>query len=209
MFLAAAKVGGIAANDASPAEFIYDNLVIQTNVIHSAWKNGTSKLLFLGSSCVYPKFASQPAKRRISLDKRARTHERMVRDRQDRGNQACGSIPKQYGFNAISASAGPIFTGPGIIFDLYSSHVLPALLRKFSEARERGTPEVVVWGTGDPRREFLHVDDLANAALFLMKYYEEDGIINIGTGTDVTIPRIVGSGETDHELRRPDNFRRR
>lgn len=190
VFLAAAKVGGIAANSSAPADFIYDNLAIQTNLIHAAWKHGTTKLLFLGSSCIYPKFATQPITEESLLTGPLEPTNEWYAIAKISGIKLAQAYRRQYGFNAISAMPTNLY-GPGDNFDLTTSHVLPALLRKFSEAAEQDAPEVVVWGTGTPRREFLHVDDLASAAVFLMNNYDEDGFVNVGTGTDVTIRELA------------------
>ena len=190
VFLAAAKVGGIMANSTYPAEFIHDNLALQTNVIHSAWKHGAKKLLFLGSSCVYPKLAPQPMREEHLLTSALEPTNEWYAVAKIAGIKLAEAYRKQYGFDAISAMPTNLY-GPGDNFDLQNSHVLPALLRKFSEARAAGSPEVVVWGTGAPRREFLHVDDLAAAVVFLMQNYSDSQIVNVGTGTDVTIRELV------------------
>ncbi len=190
VFLAAAKVGGILANSTYPAEFIYDNLALQTNAIHAAWKYGVAKLLFLGSSCVYPKLAPQPMREEHLLTSALEPTNEWYAVAKIAGIKLAEAYRKQYGFNAISAMPTNLY-GPGDNFDLRNSHVLPALLRKFSEARANGSPEVVVWGTGEPRREFLHVDDLADACLFLMRNYDAAEIVNVGTGTDVTIRELA------------------
>lgn len=191
VFLAAAKVGGILANSTYPAEFIYDNLALQTNVIHAAWKYGAAKLLFLGSSCVYPKLAPQPMREEHLLTSALEPTNEWYAVAKIAGIKLAEAYRKQYGFNAISAMPTNLY-GPGDNFDLRNSHVLPALMRKFSEARANGSPEVVVWGSGEPRREFLHVDDLADACLFLMRTYDAAEIVNVGTGTDVTIRELAG-----------------
>lgn len=190
VFLAAAKVGGILANSTYPAEFIYDNLVLQNNVIQSAWKHGVEKLLFLGSSCIYPKLAPQPIKEEYLLTGPLEPTNEWYAVAKIAGIKMAQAYRKQYRFNAISLMPTNLY-GPGDNFDLQSSHVLPALLRKFHEARVNGSPEVVVWGSGSPRREFLHVDDLADAAVFLMRNYNEPEIVNVGTGTDVTIRELA------------------
>lgn len=190
VFLAAAKVGGILANSAAPAEFLYDNLAIQSSVIHSAWQSGTEKLLFLGSSCIYPKMAPQPIKEEYLLTGPLESTNEWYAIAKIAGIKMTQAYRKQYGFNAISLMPTNLY-GPGDNFDLQSSHVLPALIRKFHDARLSRSPEVVVWGTGSPRREFLHVDDLASAALFLMLHYDDPEIINVGTGTDVTIRELA------------------
>ena len=190
VFLAAAKVGGIMANSTYPAEFIHDNLALQTNVIHSAWKHEAKKLLFLGSSCVYPKFAPQPMREEHLLTSALEPTNEWYAIAKIAGIKLAEAYRKQYGFDAISAMPTNLY-GPGDNFDLQNSHVLPALLRKFSEARAAGSAEVTVWGTGSPRREFLHVSDLAEAVVFLMQNYSDAEIVNVGTGTDVTIRELV------------------
>jgi len=190
VFLAAAKVGGIHANSTYPAEFIYDNLALQTNVIHSAWANGTKKLLFLGSSCVYPKMAPQPIREEYLLTSALEPTNEWYAVAKIAGLKMTEAYRKQYGFDAISAMPTNLY-GPGDNFDLNTSHVMPALLRKFAEAKENGAPEVVVWGSGTPRREFLHVDDLADACFFLMQNYQQPELINVGTGTDVSIAELA------------------
>ena len=190
VFLSAARVGGILANSTYPAEFLRDNLAIQTNVIHAAWKHGTRKLLFLGSSCIYPKFAPQPIREESLLTGELEPTNEAYAIAKIAGIEMCQAYRRQYGFSAISLMPTNLY-GPGDNFDLQSSHVLPALLRKFHEAAESGAPEVVIWGTGSPRREFLHVDDLADAAVFLMKTYDSEAIVNVGTGEDVTIAELA------------------
>jgi GDP-L-fucose synthase len=191
VFLAAAKVGGILANDTQPAEFLRDNLAIQTNVIHSAWKHGVRKLCFLGSSCIYPKFAPQPLKEESLLTGALEPTNEWYAIAKIAGIKMCQAYRRQYGFDAISLMPTNLY-GPGDNFNLQTSHVLPALVRKFHEAKERGDPEVVLWGTGAPRREFLHVDDLAEAAVFLMQNYSEEQFINVGSGEDLTIRELAG-----------------
>ena len=202
VFLAAAKVGGILANDTRSAEFLRDNLAIQTNVIDAAYRHGTQKLLFLGSSCIYPKHAPQPMTEECLLTGPLEPTNEWYAIAKIAGLKMCQAYRRQYGFNAISAMPTNLY-GPGDNFSLQSSHVLPALLRKFQEAKEQGTDSVEIWGTGTPRREFLHVDDLADACLFLMRRYEGERWINVGWGTDVTIEelartiaRLVGFGGT-------------
>jgi GDP-L-fucose synthase len=190
VFLAAAKVGGILANSNHPAEFLRDNLAIQTNVIHAAWKNGVRKLLFLGSSCIYPKFAPQPIREEYLLTGELEPSNEAYAIAKIAGIEMCQAYRKQYGFPAISLMPTNLY-GPGDNFDLQSSHVLPALLRKFHEAARAGAPEVVIWGTGTPRREFLHVDDLADAAVFLMRNYDSGEIVNVGTGQDLAIAELA------------------
>jgi GDP-L-fucose synthase len=190
VFLAAAKVGGILANSSYPADFLYDNLTIQTNVIDSARLHGTRKLLFLGSSCIYPKEAPQPIREEYLLSGKLEPTNEWYAIAKIAGIKMCQAYRQQYGFDAISLMPTNLY-GPGDNFDLQSSHVLPALIRKFIEAVERGTEEVIVWGTGAPRREFLHVDDLADAALFLMDRYNSPEPINVGTGKDLTIRELA------------------
>src|SRR6185437_13099609 len=202
VFLAAAKVGGILANDTRSAEFLRDNLAIQTNVIDAAYRHGTQKLLFLGSSCIYPKHAPQPMTEECLLTGPLEPTNEWYAIAKIAGLKMCQAYRRQYGFNAISAMPTNLY-GPGYNLSLRSSHVLPALLRKFQDAKEQGADSVEVWGTGTPRREFLHVDDLADACLFLMQRYEGERWINVGWGTDVTIEelartiaRLVGFGGT-------------
>lgn len=190
VFLAAAKVGGILANNSYPADFIRDNLLIQNNVIESAYKNNVKKLLFPGSSCIYPKHAPQPLKESSLLSGPLEPTNEWYAIAKIAGIKMCQAYRKQYGFNAISVMPTNLY-GPGDNFDLETSHVLPALMRKFHEAVEKGAKEVTIWGTGNPRREFLHVDDLADALLFLMKNYESEKIINVGTGSDISIRELA------------------
>lgn len=190
VFLSAAKVGGIHANDTYPAEFIRDNLLIQTNVIDAAYKNNTKKLLFLGSSCIYPKFAPQPMKEEHLLTGELEPTNEWYAIAKIAGIKMCQAYHKQYGFNAISLMPTNLY-GPGDNFNLENSHVLPALIRKFHDAKEQSKPEVEIWGTGTPRREFLHVDDLAEAALYLMNNYNSFEIINVGVGVDVSIRELA------------------
>jgi GDP-L-fucose synthase len=191
VFLAAAKVGGILANSTYPAEFIYDNLALQTNVIHAAWTHGVRKLLFLGSSCVYPRLTPQPIREDQLLTGAFEATNQWYAIAKVAGIKLAEAYRAQYGFNAISAMPTNLY-GPGDNFDLENSHVIPALIRKFYEAGANRSPEVVIWGSGEPRREFLHVDDLAAAAVFLMQHYDEPEIINVGTGADVTIRELAG-----------------
>ena len=190
VFLAAARVGGIRANSTYPAEFIYDNLMIQTNVIHQAYRHGVKKLLFLGSSCIYPKFCPQPMKEEYLLDGKLEPTNEPYAVAKIAGIKMCQAYNRQYGTCFISAMPTNLY-GPGDNFDLLDSHVIPALIRKFHEAKVAGAPEVVVWGTGTPRREFLYVDDLADACLFLMERYQEGEIINVGVGQDVQIMELA------------------
>lgn len=186
VFLAAAKVGGIKANNDYPAEFIRDNLVIQANVIHSAWAHGVTKLAFLGSSCVYPKHAPQPMQEDHLLTGPLEPTNQPYAIAKIAGIEMCRAYRRQYGLDAITLMPTNLY-GPGDDFDLETSHVLPALIRRFHEAKARGDTEVTLWGTGTPRREFLHVDDLAAAAVHLMKTYDEPDPINVGVGEDIPI----------------------
>ncbi len=190
VFLAAAKVGGILANSERPAEFIHDNLAIQTNIIDSAYRFNAAKLLFLGSSCIYPKLAPQPLKEEYLLSGPLEPTNEWYAVAKIAGIKMAQAYRKQYGFRAISLMPTNLY-GPGDNFDLASSHVLPALMRKFHEAKSQNAPEVVIWGTGSPRREFLHVDDLADAAVFLMLQYDQEEIVNVGTGEDLTIRELA------------------
>lgn len=211
VFLSAAKVGGIYANKEFPASFIYDNLCIQNNVIHQSYVNGVKKLLFLGSSCIYPKLSPQPIKEEYLLSGYLESTNDAYAIAKIAGIKMCQSYHKQYGSNFISAMPTNLY-GPGDNYDLKNSHVLPALIRKFHEAKLNDAPTVTVWGTGNPRREFLHSDDLAAACLFLMKYYNEPEIVNIGVGKDISIgemakmiQQIVGyKGEIIFDTSMPD-----
>lgn len=190
VFLAAAKVGGILANSRYPADFIGDNLAIQLNVIEAAWKYGVKKLEFLGSSCIYPKFAAQPIREESLLTGPLEPTNEWYAVAKIAGIKLCQAYRQQYGFNSIALMPTNLY-GPGDNFDLETSHVLPALLRKFHEAKISNSSYVTLWGTGKPRREFLHVDDLASAAVFLMKSYDSSEIINVGVGYDVTISELA------------------
>ena len=190
VFLAAAKVGGIVANATYPADFLRENLAIQLNVIDAAWRHGVEKLEFLGSSCIYPKFAPQPMKEEYLLTGALEPTNEWYAIAKIAGIKLCQAYRAQHGFNAISLMPTNLY-GPGDNFDLQNSHVLPALLRKFHEAVTENRPEVTIWGTGTPRRELLHVDDLASAAVHLMQRYDEPEIVNIGTGEDVTIKELA------------------
>jgi len=190
VFLAAAKVGGILANNEHPAEFLRDNLVIQVNVIESAHRNGVRKLLFLGSSCIYPKHAQQPMSEDCLLTGALEPTNEPYAVAKIAGLKMCQAYRRQYGFNAICAMPTNLY-GPGDNFSLRDAHVLPALLRKIHEAKMNGAHEVEIWGTGEPRREFLHVDDLADACLFLMERYDQQGLINVGWGQDQTIAELA------------------
>ena len=186
VFLAAAKVGGIQANNTYRAEFLYDNLMIQTNVIHHSWMNGVKKLLFLGSSCIYPKLAPQPLKEEYLLTGLLEPTNEPYAIAKIAGIKMCDAYRDQYGCHFISAMPTNLY-GPHDNYDLANSHVLPALLRKFHEAKLKGEKTVTVWGSGTPLREFLHVDDLADACYFLMEHYDEKGLVNIGVGHDLSI----------------------
>lgn len=190
VFLAAARVGGIHANNTYPAEFLTDNLRIQTNVIDAAYRTGAKKLLFLGSSCIYPKLAPQPLSEDCLLTGPLESTNEWYAIAKIAGIKMCQAYRRQYGFNAISVMPTNLY-GPGDNFNLENSHVLPALIRRFHEAGQQSAPEVVVWGTGTARREFLHVDDLADACMFLMQNYESDQLVNVGWGEDVTIRELA------------------
>jgi GDP-L-fucose synthase len=216
VFLAAAKVGGILANNTYPAEFIYDNLAIQLNVIHQSYLNGVKKLLFLGSSCIYPKFAPQPMREEYLLDGKLEPTNEPYAIAKIAGIKMCQSYNRQYGTRYISVMPTNLY-GPNDNFDLQNSHVLPALIRKFHEAKEKGQPYVEVWGSGTPRREFLHADDLADACLFLMQTYDDSEIVNIGVGEDISIAElaelireVVGyEGELRFDRSKPDGTPRK
>jgi GDP-L-fucose synthase len=216
VFLAAAKVGGILANDSYPAEFIRENLLMQTNVIDAAWRHGVRKLVFLGSSCIYPRDTSQPMGEEALLSGPLEPTNQWYAVAKIAGIKMCQAYRRQYGFDAICLMPTNLY-GPGDNFDLQASHVLPALIRKFHEAKVTRSPTVTVWGTGTPRREFLHVDDLADAVLFLAKTYSAEAIINVGTGKDLTIgelanliARVVGfEGELAFDPSLPDGTPRK
>ncbi len=186
VILAAAKVGGILANDSYPAQFLRENLEIQNNVIHSAWQHGTRKLCFLGSSCIYPRLAPQPLREDSLLTGPLEPTNEWYAIAKIAGIKMCQAYRRQYRFDAISVMPTNLY-GPGDNFDLKTSHVLPALIRKFHEARQRGDADVTIWGTGTPLREFLHVDDLADAVVFLMDTYSQAEPINVGVGSDISI----------------------
>jgi GDP-L-fucose synthase len=190
VIMAAARVGGINANNTRPAEFIRDNLLIQDNVIDSAYRAGTQKFVFLGSSCIYPKLSPQPIKEEYLLTGALEPTNEWYAIAKIAGLKMCQAYRRQYGFNAISLMPTNLY-GPGDNFDLQNSHVLPALIRRFHEATLRGDPTMSIWGTGTPRREFLHVDDLADAVIYLMLGYESEQIINVGWGEDVTIRELA------------------
>lgn len=216
VFLAAAKVGGILANATQPAEFLYNNLAIQTNVIHSAWTHGCRKLLFLGSSCIYPRLAPQPIKEEHLLTGPLESTNEAYAIAKIAGLKMAAAYHAQHGFSTISLMPTNLY-GPGDNFDLETSHVVPAMIRRFHEARIAGVPSVTLWGTGTPRREFLHVDDLANAACFLMENFDGPDLLNVGVGEDLTIAelatmvaRVVGyDGRIVFDLSRPDGTPRK
>jgi GDP-L-fucose synthase len=216
VLLAAARVGGILANNTYPAEFLQQNLAVQTNVIDSAWHSGVRKLLFLGSSCIYPRLAPQPMREDYLLSGPLEPTNEPYAIAKIAGLKMCQAYRRQYGFDAIGVMPTNLY-GPGDNFSIEDAHVLPALLRKFHEAKERGAAEVVIWGSGRPRREFLYVDDLAEACLFLMERYEDEQPINIGWGRDQTIAelaetvaRIVGfSGVLRYDASKPDGTPRK
>jgi len=216
VFLAAAKVGGILANNTYRAEFLYDNLMIQSNIIDSAHKAGVTKLMFLGSSCIYPKLAPQPLKEEYLLTGELEPTNEPYAIAKIAGIKMCDAYRAQYGSNFISVMPTNLY-GPNDNYDLEKSHVLPALIRKFHEAKKNKVPHVMMWGTGTPKREFLHVDDLAAACFYLMQTYNEPGLVNIGTGEDIaikdlalTIKNIVGyEGEIKHDLDKPDGTPRK
>lgn len=216
VFLAAARVGGILANNSYPADFLRDNLQLQTNVIDSAYRNGVTKLLFLGSSCVYPKFAPQPMPESSLLTGPLETTNEWYAIAKIAGLKMCQAYRRQYGFDAISIMPTNLY-GPGDNFDLDKSHVLPALMRKAHEAKIADRRSIVVWGTGTPRREFLHVDDLAEASLFLMQKYSSEELVNVGWGQDVSIrelAELIGEavgfqGSLEFDATKPDGTPRK
>jgi GDP-L-fucose synthase len=216
VFLAAAKVGGILANDTYPAEFLRDNLQIQTNVIDAAYRTGARKLLFLGSSCIYPRMAPQPIREDSLLTGPLEPTNEAYAVAKIAGIQMVKAYRRQFGFLGICAMPTNLY-GPGDNFDLQSSHVLPALMRKMHDAKAAGSAHVTLWGTGTPRREFLHVDDLASACLHLMQRYDDESIVNVGVGEDLSIRElgelvreIVGySGELRFDPSKPDGTPRK
>jgi len=216
VFLAAARVGGIVANNTRRAEFIYDNLMIAANVIRSAYDHGVTKLLNLGSSCIYPREAPQPLREEYLLTGPLEQTNEPYAIAKIAAVKLCESFRRQYGSNFISAMPTNLY-GPGDNFDLTSSHVLPALIRKFHEAKARGDGSVTVWGTGAPRREFLHVDDVADALVFLMERYDEEPFVNVGWGEDLTVAElartvadVVGfGGEIAFDPSKPDGTPRK
>ena len=216
IFLAAARVGGILANETYPADFLYDNLMIEVNLIEAAYCAGVSKLLFLGSSCIYPKLAPQPITEDALLTGPLESTNEWYAIAKIAGIKLCQAYRKQHHCDFISAMPTNLY-GPGDNFDLKSSHVIPALMRKSHEAKQRGEKEVVIWGTGTPRREFLHVDDVADGLVHLMKVYSGDSHVNIGSGTDYTILELaelicktVGfSGKIAFDRSKPDGTPRK
>ncbi|MDO8938926.1 MAG: GDP-L-fucose synthase [Methylicorpusculum sp.] len=213
---AAAKVGGIYANNTYPAEFIYSNLCIQNNLIHGAYQAGVKKFVFLGSSCIYPKMAPQPLKEEYLLTGPLEPTNEWYAVAKIAGIKMCQAYRKQYGFDAISLMPTNLY-GPGDNFDLQNSHVLPALIRKFHEAKQSNAESVVIWGTGTPMREFLYVDDMADASVYLMENYSDLEIVNVGTGQDVTIrelaetiQKVVGfAGKLEFDTTKPDGTMRK
>jgi GDP-L-fucose synthase len=216
VFLAAAKVGGILANNTYRAEFLYDNLLMEANVIDAAYRNGVQKLMFLGSSCIYPKMAPQPLHEDYLLTGLLEPTNEPYAIAKIAGIKLCDAYRAQYGCNFVSVMPTNLY-GPNDNYDLQNSHVLPALIRKFHEAKLNNEPFVTMWGTGSPLREFLHVDDLADACYYLMQHYNEPGLVNIGVGEDLSIldlaklvRRVVGyEGEIHHDLSKPDGTPRK
>jgi GDP-L-fucose synthase len=216
VFLAAAKVGGIIANNTYRADFLYENLAIQNNVIHNAYKTGVKKLMFLGSSCIYPKLAPQPLKEEYLLTGLLEETNEPYAIAKIAGIKMCDAYRDQYGCNFISVMPTNLY-GYNDNYHPQNSHVLPALIRKFHEAKTNGTPEVVIWGSGSPMREFLFADDLADACYYLMESYNENNLINIGTGVDLTIKdlallvkKVIGfEGELNFDSSKPDGTPRK
>jgi GDP-L-fucose synthase len=216
VFLAAAKVGGILANDTFPADFLYENLILETNVIHAAHKIGVEKLMFLGSSCIYPKFADQPIVEEALLTGSLEPTNEWYAIAKIAGIKLCQAYRRQHGDDFIAAMPTNLY-GPGDNFDLTTSHVMPALIRKAHEAKTTGAAEFTIWGTGSPKREFLHVNDCADACVHLLKNYSAETHVNVGSGEDVSIlelaqlvSEIVGfDGEISHDLSKPDGTPRK
>jgi GDP-L-fucose synthase len=213
VILAAAKVGGIHANNTYPADFIYVNLQLETNIIHAAYQYGVKKLCFLGSSCIYPKYAQQPMKEEYLLDGKLEPTNESYAIAKIAGIKMCQAYNRQYGTNFISVMPTNLF-GPHDNFDLQSSHVLPALIRKFLDACKTSAPTVTVWGTGSPRREFLFVDDMADACVYLMNHYDDSEIVNIGSGKDISILELANlikeevgfNGSIEFDTTKPDGM---
>lgn len=216
VFMAAAKVGGIMANNIYRGEFLYDNLMIQSNVIHQSYLNGVKKLMFLGSSCIYPKMAPQPLRESYLLTGELEPTNEPYAIAKIAGIKMCDAYRAQYGCNFVSVMPTNLY-GPNDNYDLNKSHVLPALLRKYHEAKEQGLQQVVIWGTGTPLREFLHADDMADACYYLMQHFNEEGLVNIGVGEDISIAdlaclikKITGfSGEIVFDSTKPDGTPRK
>ena len=216
VFLAAAKVGGILANDTYRADFLYENLMIQNNVIHSSWKSAVKKLMFLGSSCIYPKLAPQPLKEEYLLTGLLEHTNEPYAIAKIAGIKLCDAFRDQYGCNFISVMPTNLY-GPNDRYDLKNSHVLPALIRKFDEAKINREPYVTIWGSGEPKREFLYVEDLADACFFLMQHYNDAGLVNVGTGKDLTIMELAEliqditgyDGSIRRDLSKPDGTPRK
>jgi GDP-L-fucose synthase len=216
VFVAAAKVGGILANNTYRADFIYDNIMMQSNIIHNSYANGVKKLMFLGSSCIYPKLAPQPLKEEYLLTGLLEPTNEPYAIAKIAGIKMCDAYRAQYGCNFISVMPTNLY-GPNDNYSLQTSHVLPALIRKFHEAKLKNEPAVVMWGTGTPKREFLHADDLAEACFFLMQTYNDEGFVNIGVGDDIAIKDlalmvkdVVGyTGNIEHDLSKPDGTPRK
>ena len=190
VFLAAAKVGGILANNTYRADFIYENIMIQSNIIHSSYATGVKKLMFLGSSCIYPKLAPQPLKEEYLLTGLLEPTNEPYAIAKIAGIKMCDAYRSQYGCDFISVMPTNLY-GPNDNYDLQNAHVLPSLVRKFHEAKTNNSPEVSIWGSGSPKREFLHADDLADACVFLMNTYSDEGLVNIGTGEDISISDLA------------------
>jgi GDP-L-fucose synthase len=216
VLLAAARVGGIHANSSYPAEFLHQNLVMQSNVIDAAWRHGVRKLLFLGSSCIYPKLAPQPMNEDCLLTGPLEPTNEWYAIAKIAGLKMCQAYRRQYRFNAIAVMPTNLY-GPGDNFDLQNSHVLPALIRKFHEAKESGAHSVEIWGSGTPRREFLHVDDLADACFYLMQHHDSEQLINVGWRHDVTIAELAAlvaktvgyTGALRYDASKPDGTPRK
>lgn len=216
VFLAAAKVGGIMANQEALADFMYENVILEMNVIHAAWQNGCKKLLFLGSSCIYPRMAPQPMQESCLLTSELEKTNEAYALAKIAGLKYCGYLNRQYGTDYISAMPTNLY-GPNDNYHPTHSHVLPALIRRFHEAKENGAEEVTCWGTGEPLREFLYVDDLADACVFLMDHYSGDETVNVGTGKELTIKKLTGivakvvgyEGKILWDVSRPDGTPRK